>query len=612
MAKKPVCLLHLHKLFREVWDEECKEEEEKKKKGEHFESVETRAEELGPGAMLRHQDDIFHPENLVNTTRNFPTQSNVRLMQLEAGLRAMRGEEGEAAKLFFLSQGVTFQHLVLIQKYKQNSAVDASDAAKLKTRVEEGSAVLATEEEEEEENDAYIEKDGLKFANFQATDVVKMLKELPTSWTVVQISVNSAVDPALSRFQGNKKDSGVLGNPALVVVRAEGARLTVSNCPGPPSLGCSPVMKEFADILAENTHVNRNEKDRKKYWAIRKDLDDRLVALLKSIEERWVGVSRVLLLGQLKEAKDNALVDKVMKEHCPKTLAEESKQRLRTILSGACYLSKEELEVSLSKVLDTPSISSSMLSACSKLSKLKEASRHPVIFILDPRIQSLPWESLPCLATCKQPASRVPSLSFLHTLWQAHAADSASVVTMGVASDNVFYVVDPDGNLPETQTRMDKAFQDYQQWEGVAGVEPAKDVLERVLQDKDAYMFCGHGSGTKFLSGDEVEKLRVHAVPLLLGCSSGQLARHGRSLDPLGTAQNYLLASSPALLGFLWAVTDADVDQWTVVFLQHWLGGKKDGQPELLQASADKRASFKNFLNGAALVVYGLPLKSKK
>ena len=56
---------------------------------------------------------------------------------------------------------------------------------------------------------------------------------------------------------------------------------------------------------------DRNEKDRKKYWAIRKDLDDRLVALLKSIEERWVGVSRVLLLGQLKEAKDNALVDKV-------------------------------------------------------------------------------------------------------------------------------------------------------------------------------------------------------------------------------------------------------------------------------------------------------------
>ena len=30
-------------------------------------------------------------------------------MQLEAGERAMKGEEQEAAKLFFLSQGVTFQ-----------------------------------------------------------------------------------------------------------------------------------------------------------------------------------------------------------------------------------------------------------------------------------------------------------------------------------------------------------------------------------------------------------------------------------------------------------------------------------------------------------------------
>ena len=43
-----------------------------------------------------------------------------------------------------------------MQKYQQNFAVDASDAAKLKTRVEEGSAVPVTEEEEEE-NEAYIE-----------------------------------------------------------------------------------------------------------------------------------------------------------------------------------------------------------------------------------------------------------------------------------------------------------------------------------------------------------------------------------------------------------------------------------------------------------------------
>ena len=59
-------------------------------------------------------------------------------------------------------------------------------------------------------------------------------------------------------------------------------------------------------------------------------------------------------------------------------------------------------------------------------------------------------------------------------------------------------------NIQYFLARLDKAFQDYQQWEGVAGVEPVKEGLEKVLQKKDAYMFCGHGSGTKFISGDEV------------------------------------------------------------------------------------------------------------
>ena len=137
---------------------------------------------------------------------------------------------------------------------------------------------------------------------------------------------------------------------------------------------------------------------------------------------------------------------------------------------------------------------------------------------------------------------------------------------------------------------------------------PSKVQLEKALQGKDAFMYCGHGSGSKYLSGDEVEKLRVRAVPCLMGCSSGQLNRLGRTVDPLGTAQSYFLAASPALLGFLWAVTDVDVDQWTVIFLNHWLGG---GEGELLQAAADKRKCFRNVLNGSALVVYGLPLRAK-
>ena len=113
MAKKPVSLLHLHELFREVWDgrdkskddwdsgDDDKDDGSTGKEEEHNNLARVNisrggetSEELGPGAMLRHQDNIFHPDNLVNRTRNFPTQANVRLMQLEAGERAIMGGGG--------------------------------------------------------------------------------------------------------------------------------------------------------------------------------------------------------------------------------------------------------------------------------------------------------------------------------------------------------------------------------------------------------------------------------------------------------------------------------------------------------------------------------------
>ena len=54
----------------------------------------------------------------------------------------------------------------------------------------------------------------------------------------------------------------------------------------------------------------------------------------------------------------------------------------------------------------------------------------------------------------RQAASRVPSLPFLRTLWSAHKADTASVVSSGMAKDEVFYDLNPDKNLVETQKRL--------------------------------------------------------------------------------------------------------------------------------------------------------------
>lgn len=62
------------------------------------------------------------------------------------------------------------------------------------------------------------------------------------------------------------------------------------------------------------------------------------------------------------------------------------------------------------------------------------------------------------------------------------------------------------------------------------------------------------------------------------------------------------------MLGFLWSVTDRDVDIWTIKLLEHWLGqGPGPHESEFVKAVANLRSQFKWTINSAATVIYGLP-----
>ena len=98
----------------------------------------------------------------------------------------------------------------------------------------------------------------------------------------------------------------------------------------------------------------------------------------------------------------------------------------------------------------------------------------------------------------------------------------------------------------------------------------------------------------------------MRAIPLLFGCNSGKMESLGRMLAPTGVVASYLIATSPCVLGFLWSVTDIDIDKWTVEFLKHWLE-KEDGETDIVRAVSQKRRSFRRIVNAAATVIYGLP-----
>ena len=204
--------------------------------------------------------------------------------------------------------------------------------------------------------------------------------------------------------------------------------------------------------------------------------------------------------------------------------------------------------------------------------------------------------------------SRVPSLPFLFALTAAHQTNSTSVAKTGIREDKIFYVLNPDKNLSKTQARLEGPFQSMSLREGIIGEQPSLPQMQKVLSEMDAFLYCGHGGSVKNVPPQEIEKMNIRAVPLLFGCNSGRLSRIGRYLDPLGNASTYLIATAPCLLGFLWSVTDRDVDTWTVGFLKYWLG-KEEGphEEDFVRAVANYRSKFGRIINGAATVVYGLP-----
>ena len=70
-------------------------------------------------------------------------------------------------------------------------------------------------------------------------------------------------------------------------------------------------------------------------------------------------------------------------------------------------------------------------------------------------VQHLPWESIPVLRNTS--VSRLPSVYFMHTELSYLNSTKMSVQDEGIEPGNVYYVLNPDSNLPHTQ----KTFADW-------------------------------------------------------------------------------------------------------------------------------------------------------
>uniref|UniRef100_A0A1I8JF68 separase n=1 Tax=Macrostomum lignano TaxID=282301 RepID=A0A1I8JF68_9PLAT len=186
--------------------------------------------------------------------------------------------------------------------------------------------------------------------------------------------------------------------------------------------------------------------------------------------------------------------------------------------------------------------------------------------------------------------SRMPSLSAL--------VGSVAQVRSQLSLQRSYYVLNPDRSLPATEATFAPIFADLG-WDGVASRPPEESELLAALKQRDLYVYCGHGSGSKYLSNQSVQQSSVRAAAFLIGCSSGRLHQEGR-FEPIGTVHSYIMGGCPAVLAVLWDVTDKDIDRFFNRLLSVWRG-VEDGGSELPKLINEARAACKlRCLIGAA------------
>jgi hypothetical protein len=362
--------------------------------------------------------------------------------------------------------------------------------------------------------------------------------------------------------------------------------------------------KARATAKSHGEALSREEKN--EWWKARRDLDERLRALLHDLERDVFGAWICMAEGRHVSGEadgDTALIEKAAKQlGAADNMTEELLRRLVDSSSAAVTADalRDALRECCRKATDA-----NVDKVHKVLLKRKQAAsageRHAVVLVLDDLLQLLPIESLPSLRSTSM--SRLPSMALGRALCERAAHDEQRACD----SDKLYYVLNPAGDLVNTQKRFEAFVIDNGAWSGHIGTAPTEASYLEALRQRDVVVYMGHNCAERIAAPPAVSKLATaggaNAVVWMLGCSSARLERRG-AFGVHGSAVAYLVAGCPAFVGFLWDVTDGEADRFSKAALSSWLDGGVS-LADAVRAGRDK--CLMTALNGAASVVYGLP-----
>jgi len=412
-------------------------------------------------------------------------------------------------------------------------------------------------------------------------------------------------------------------------------------------LDFSKIISNIEKDLVETSRVQTGEKDKgnlnvSDWWKERFALDKRMETLLKALEDT-IGFYKGIMLGDLKDENLNSTIEesyktlelmilKYVENNLGAGLYSSLLKELRRdaysyteMLKGASVLSilERSSEVQFKLTLDEinenglcfkilsqsqqSEFKSIILEYRSKLFKCfegKDLKRKPAVLLLDEHFQFLPFECMPLFLSQNQGFLRIPSFEYIRSLQH-----EASYVNL----KDTFYVLNPSKDLKRTQEKFQEFLQRKQGWQGIIGCEPSKSLLKQALTQNDCYLYIGHGAGEKYFNEGELKEImKIKSAVLLIGCSSAKQIKSQNYISKgeaelAGISIEYLLCNCPFLVGNLWDVTDKDMDAMTEHILE--AATTPNSVTDILDLIQQARNQCKmKYLNGSALVCYGVPL----
>ncbi|KAL8721079.1 MAG: hypothetical protein Q9225_002151 [Loekoesia sp. 1 TL-2023] len=513
----------------------------------------------------------------------------------------------------------------------------------------------------------------LDFTTFQE----QYLNIIPQTWQVLTISLSRSRREILVCRIRSAQSPFILSLPL---------DRHSSRDPHEDSFGYYQAKTELQEIVGLANYSTHDTQDtsrkgaRSAWWEGRAALDARLKDLLTDIENMWFGGFQGVFSQRMPDrdllSRFQGSLNVVLDNHLPSRRGVGKKQQPQRInldprvvelfvaLGDPAFFS--DMEEPLMDLLyfvidilqfhgernayDEIDFDSMTIEIFDALRQYHEAAKRTegqsaiehTILILDKELHCFPWESLPCLDG--QAVTRLPSLSSLRDrILQQQQKDGAKSA-MGdeqrfcIDRRSGAYILNPAGDLEATQAKFEQPLSELCEWKGLTKSEPKEDQFKEYLQERDIFLYFGHGSGNQYIRSRTIQKLDRCAVALLMGCSSGRLTEVGE-FEPYGTPMSYMQAGCPAIVATLWDVTDKDIDRFSETMLQKWGLFKMQAAPNSSPAKKSTRAKGKNkarsspspssesgsmsldqavargrgscifrYLNGAAPVVYGIPM----